>query len=292
MLRYASLVLGPEWEVRPWGTEGEFKFPFARVANMVPVTAAGPRSYTDLTTTYALHCYPTPGASPDDSIMEVERVRELLHVGYEIGFPYTDALLDPDSASLAVILAAGGSLLATTALHYYVSAVGDGGETAAMTVGPLVTAGAQHATLAWAPVSGARGYRIYRTSAAQPNGLIAAVTPNVLAFLDDGTLVGDGTPIPVTPGNAANDALSAKKRVPLYDYADVTLDGPGAFSNERQSHDYIRVLDCAVEEGSDPEDDTQFRVIAQVRVTWRRMGAVPPNVQTLEEVRLRTDPAS
>lgn len=187
-LRYTALALGDEWEVRPWGTEGEFKFPFARVAITVPPSVPLGSAYVhDVTMGLAVHAYPVPGATPDESIMEVERVRDLLHVAFFEGFVYEDVL----------------------------------------------------------------------------------------------------NPVAVPPTTVK--VRSAPRRVPLYDYDGVPLDGPDAFSVARNPSDYFRVIECPIDAGVDPEDDTQWRVIAQPRISWRRIALVASGHKIVEEVRLKQE---
>lgn len=84
-----------EWEVRLWATEGTFAFPFARVAAITPVSYQGSAVIREATRTFAVHTYPVPLSDPESSIMEVERVEEILTVAFETGFTYTDK---PDPA--------------------------------------------------------------------------------------------------------------------------------------------------------------------------------------------------
>jgi hypothetical protein len=86
------------WEVRMWGSEGTFGFPFARVAAITPVTYSGPASWREAARTFAVHLYPVPMSDPEASLMEVERVEEILAVAFETGFEYLDQP-DPADAS-------------------------------------------------------------------------------------------------------------------------------------------------------------------------------------------------
>ena len=67
------------WEIRLWGTEGTFGFPFARVAAITAMTATGPAVQREVVRTFACHLYPVPLADPEASLLEVERVEELHH---------------------------------------------------------------------------------------------------------------------------------------------------------------------------------------------------------------------
>lgn len=86
------------WEVRMWGTEGRFGFPFARVAAITPVSYSGPASWREAARTFAVHLYPVPMGDPEASLMEVERVEELLFVAFDAGFSYVDKP-DPNDAT-------------------------------------------------------------------------------------------------------------------------------------------------------------------------------------------------
>lgn len=288
MIRYAALALGEEWEVRPWGAEGEFKFPFARVAIVAPPETTGSAHTNDLAMTLAVHAYPTPGATPDASIMEVERVRMLLHDGIFVGFSYYDPLIAPAYIGFDTLKI--GGQLATGSYHYGITSVAPEGESVVSAdVVAVVTGPKGSVRMLWSPVAGARSYRVYRGSAAGTRTLLAQVT--VPEFNDEG-LIAPGVTQPPAASSATIVVRSKNRRVPLYDYAGVPLDGPTAFSVTRHPSDFLRVLGCPIDHGVDPEDDTQFRVIAQPRVTWRRMGSVPSGHKPVTEVRLQTDPVS
>lgn len=282
LLRFAALALGPEWEVRAWGVEGEFRFPFARVAPITPATPTGPASYSDVAQTYAIHCYPTPGPTADDSIVEVERVKELLHVAFEIGVPYQDPLIPPWMV-VAQRINTGG-VLAAGVYSYELTAVMGGGSESLPSDAVVVTltGSTSRVWLGCMPVPGAVSYNVYR------GGLLIGSTPDG-DFYDTGYAA--GTQVPPVTCTAVVDVESSKRRVPLYNYDGVPIDGIGAFSNQRHPHDYLKVLDFSLDEGVDPEDDTEFRVVAQLRVTWRRTAVVPgasdsATQKTLQEIRL------
>lgn len=175
-----------EWEIRPWGMEGAFKFPFARVAAITPTQHTGSAVIRESARTFALHLYPVPLGSPEDSIMEVERVEELLTVAFETGFMYID---QPDPVDSSTWL----------------------------------------------------------------------------------------------------EVRSAPRRVPLYDYAGVPLDGPNSVSYARAPHDFLRVTECPINRIVDPEDDRYWLVTAEPRVTWRRRGRVPVDGPLVKEVRVEID---
>lgn len=291
LIRYSALMLGDEWEVRPWGTEGEFKFPFARVAVVAPpVVTTGPAHTSDMAMTLAIHAYPIPGSTPDESIMEVERVKELFHLGIEVGFGYTDDLVPP-AVVQATPLPINGALAADV-WHYAVTAITATGESLPSAEVVASTTGSSGSViLLWTPVTGARSYRLYRRSIGTPGPLRLLVELAQPSFVDAGLVATSGTNPPTTT-TATTTVRSSKKRIPLYDYVGVPLDGATAFSNTRHANDYFNVTDCPIDQGVDPEDETQFRVIAQPRVTWRRPGSVPSGHKVVTEVRLQPDPVS
>lgn len=177
-----------EWEIRPWGMEGAFGFPFARVAAITPTNYTGSAVIREAARVFALHLYPVPLGTPDDSIMEVERVEELLTVAFETGFTYIDK---PDADDPAT----------------------------------------------WREVK------------------------------------------------------SAPRRVPLYDYDGVPLDGPNSVSYVRQPHDFLRVTTCPINRIVDPEDERYWLVTAEPRVTWRRRGRMPFEGPLVESVKLTEIPS-
>lgn len=170
-----------EWEIRLWATEGTFAFPFARVAAITPVTYQGSAGVRDATRTFAVHAYPVPLSDPEASIIEVERVEEILTIALETGFTYTDK---PDPANPAT----------------------------------------------WVEVT------------------------------------------------------SAPRRIPLYDYAGVPLDGPNSVSYARAEHDFLRVISCPINHLSDPEDDRYWLVTAEIRASWSRLGRVPKGDVIVQDV--------
>lgn len=291
LIRYTALMLGPEWEVRPWGTEGEFKFPFARVAVVAPpVVTTGPAHRNDMAMTVAIHAYPKPGSTPDESIMEVERVKELLHRGIEIGFGYSDKLAPPARVQ-ATALPINGTLPADV-WHYAVTAITTTGESLPSVDAVATTTGTKSCVvLMWTPVTGARSYRVYRRRVSVVGPLSLLVELAEPTYVDDGTVATSVTVPPATTA-AVTTVRSSKKRIPLYDYEGVPLDGATAYSNTRHANDYFNVTDCPIDQGVDPEDETQFRVIAQMRITWRRPGTVISGHKVVTEVRLQPDPVS
>jgi hypothetical protein len=287
-LRYAALTLddGGAWEIRPWGMEGEFRWPFARGAITTPTTSSGPAWYGDVTVGMTLHCYPVPQASAELSLIEVERVKELLYVGFEIGCDYTDPILaGPDVTDF---LAEPGGILPAGSYLYAVTALGHTGETTVgLASGDVVPNGSSCAIL-WEPLLQARGYRVYRSDNGGPFGMLVELGLESVTFIDSGVLLPESLVFPPAVSTATVKVKSGKRRMPLYDYAGVPLDGLDAFSVTRHPSDYVRVVDHSLDHDVDPEDDTQFRVVSQLRCTWRRRGVVPSGRKLVREVRIQT----
>jgi hypothetical protein len=294
-MRYVAVVLrddlsrGLDWEVRYWGTEGTVPLPdqpFARVAAITPQSTVGPAAYGEVSRTYAVHLYPKPQNDPEQAVMEAERVEEQMHLAFEIGWEYDD---NPVAAPEGIVMGggSGGGALAAGTYDYYVTAVVDGSESnpghgRAVVVNPNNTV-----TMHWGITRDAAPlYRVYRrlgTAVFLIAEVAGSTAVNGLMTLNDAGLAGSAAVVPPSLTVTSN-----KKRIPLYDYDGVPLDGLGSVSYARGSHDYLRVQSCTIDRGEDPEDDRYFRVIVQVRVTWRRRGHVPTDRgQIVQEVRLR-----
>lgn len=303
IMRYMAVVLRddlPEndWEVRYWGTEGTVPLPdapFARVAAITPQTTTGPGALNEVARTFAAHLYMRPQDDPEQAVMEAERIEEQMHIAFEIGFQYDDfiAMAPPGAVAVASV---GGTFNPNGPVWYAFTCVGvrPTGYDAAVdpetlpsiaSLGSFVVASGFQFT--WTAVPGANAYRVYRS--------LDGVTFNLLAQVASPTYTDSGAQIPNPAKHppASNEAYrttkvqSSKKRIPLYDYAGIPLDGLGSISYERQPSDYLRVQTCTIDRGEDPEDDRYFRVIVQPRVTWRRIGRVPiDRGKIVQEVRL------
>jgi hypothetical protein len=94
-----------DWEVRLAEAEGEFRWPFAVVQAVTPVDVSGPAVQRDCVQTLAVHVYPVPMATPDESLAEVRRVKEILTLAFEVGFSWVDKP-DPLDASTWLTVAA------------------------------------------------------------------------------------------------------------------------------------------------------------------------------------------
>lgn len=80
--KYAYAVLGTEWELRLWGEEGKFELPFAYVARAGGATPSGSAYFGQMEAPYAVHCHPVPQDTVEASIIEAERVEQLLINGF------------------------------------------------------------------------------------------------------------------------------------------------------------------------------------------------------------------
>jgi hypothetical protein len=123
----------------------------------------------------------------------------------------------------------GGCFLLGGTYAYKLTTLNDDGETSAGTP-PLkvqVPLGAC-VTIYWSPINGATGYRIYRGLNGAGLSQLTTVAGDRVSFLDDGSLVGDGTTPPVvnaatTPGEwhaTFGGFISAASQSPGY-YQDV-----------------------------------------------------------------------
>lgn len=256
------------WEVRLWGAEGEFGFPFARVAPITPTTYTGSAAVREAAKTFAVHLYPVPLATPEDSIMEVERVEELLTVAFETGFTYEEPL-QPPGRLVAVVVKTGGATAAGS-FDYAVTALNASGESVASAVVTRALVAGGYVNLAWAQAAGATSYNVYRAQGGWR--LLGNVQTNT--FVDDGSGAGTVQSPPLT-GTGTARISSAPGRIPLYDYAGVPLDGVNSESYARGPADFLRVGTCPINRIVDPEDDRYWLVTAEPRATWRRSGRLP-----------------
>lgn len=84
--KYTALALGSEWEIRLPEEEGAFKRPFCRVGVSTPGadTAIGARM-VEKKQTFNLMAYPAEQSTPLQSLLEAERVRDLISVAFSVG---------------------------------------------------------------------------------------------------------------------------------------------------------------------------------------------------------------
>lgn len=268
-----------DWEIRLWGTEGEFRFPFARVAAITPVTYTGPAVQRDAARTFAVHLYPVPKDSPEASIMEVERIEEIVTVAFETGFTYDDSPLPLIELSGSIADAGVGELNGSYA--WGVTALGRADvESEVMQLGGEAAVN-RSVLITWDVVPGATGYNVYRKGGFGGWGLRATViAPTFTDALDHAGVIDYSTQPP------DYRVTSAPHRIPLYDYDGVPLDGPDSVSYARGTRDFLRVVSCPINRITDPEDDRYWLVTAEPRVTWRRTGRVPSGTQIVQSVRL------
>lgn len=101
----------------------------------------------------------------------------------------------------------GGTLAAAT-YYYKITAINGQGETTGSNEKSIATTGSTSKnTLSWAAVTGATGYRIYRSTSAGAEKLLATVGA-VLTYADTGTAVGT-TSVPSTNTAAADDEVGS-----------------------------------------------------------------------------------
>lgn len=86
--RYASEILGEEWEVRFAEAQETFERPFALVGPAGPALASGRATIRDMLLPATINCYPLPGEDPEDAMLKALEVDELLFRGLEQGVGY------------------------------------------------------------------------------------------------------------------------------------------------------------------------------------------------------------
>lgn len=96
------------------------------------------------------------------------------------------------------VASSGGTLVDTSTYYWVVTATNANGETVVSNEKSLLIAAPnQQATISWAQVSGATGYKVYRntSSGVFTNKLLATITSgSTVSYLDTGTATGAGTP--------------------------------------------------------------------------------------------------
>lgn len=85
MKRYASEVLGAEWEVRLWADDVKSEQPLARVAVTGQVAYSGPAIYADAVMPMAVYCYPVPVESVQVGLVNAMTVENVLFTGFRKG---------------------------------------------------------------------------------------------------------------------------------------------------------------------------------------------------------------
>lgn len=79
----------------------------------------------------------------------------------------------------------------------------------------------------------------------------------------------------------------APRRVPFYDYGNLALRDP---SDVRQANEFMRVSDFSSETVQDPDDLKLTVVHADVRVAWRRRGALSSADRTVQRFTAKEQP--
>lgn len=77
--------------------------------------------------------------------------------------------------------------------------------------------------------------------------------------------------------------LAWPRRIPLYDYEGK---GPGEPSNDRNTYDFVRVVDFSVNHVQDGDDPTIVVVVADIRVRWSRATTVDMGLVTVNSLRV------
>lgn len=102
--RYASLVLGEDWEVRLDRGEGVITLPFCRVSKVGALLITGPSWETTDTQAFALHCTLPPEDSSEEAFVAALDAENTLHQGFRIGVgeggPFRVPLYDYDGVTL------------------------------------------------------------------------------------------------------------------------------------------------------------------------------------------------
>ena len=273
------------WEVRLWGTEGEFSFPFARVAAITPETFSGSAAIRESIRTFAAHLYPVPQDTPEDSIMEVERVEEIVTLAFEVGFSYPEPLMPPYSIQARV--GSGGSRSAGR-YEYLVTAVNTSGESVAAVALDAVLDADDSVKLLWTAALDAVSYNLYCTGPDDVQWLLANTA--LLGFTDSGGVVPLAEASPPSEATGLATVRTAPWRIPLYDYAGVPLDGPDSISYRRMPHDFLRVTQSPINRMTDPEDDRYWLITVEPRLTYRRLGRVPSAAPIVQHVTVTQNP--
>ena len=117
--------------------------------------------------------------------------------GNNIGIEIKSSTVGQVTGEGSSLSATGGTLTAAT-YHYYVSAIGSGGESlASAEIQQVVASGTTNQiTLAWTPVEGAIGYYVYGRTASPSR--LATLGANAVSFVDTGSGTADATNFPVT----------------------------------------------------------------------------------------------
>lgn len=83
--RYVALGLGDDWEVRLAVEQGTFSRPAAQVLAATPQQISGPKYVMDIVQTFAIHAFPEPGNSVEESLFIAAEAEDSLLTALRIG---------------------------------------------------------------------------------------------------------------------------------------------------------------------------------------------------------------
>lgn len=134
----------------------------------------------------------------------------------------------------------GGTLVAGTQYYYAVTATNAAGETVRSSeqTSGVQAAGTPSNTLAWAQVTGATGYKIYRTtvSGTYTNTLLATITNGTTtSYTDTGTAVAAGTPPTAPTGSKLQIQMWANQGGNVFEQLD-SAGNPQSYINSGGNH--------------------------------------------------------
>ena len=263
--KYMALALGNTWEVRLSMDEGTFSRPQALLtAAGSPVNSQGTSHTVDVQAPFVAYLYPVAGASADESLFNAAAAEELLYAAFHVGSgAFGKPLRIPlyDYANKDVDDAANDST------RQLVSLTGSPtGGTFRLTLGTETTAAiaynASPAVVAerLANLNSLTAADVTVTSAANQwtvtfspyKGSVAAMT--TIPALTGGTSPSASVSVLYQPNRGANNS------------------GSGTVSPHG---DYLRIQPApTIQRVQDPEDETLYTVVCEIRLSWRRSGAL------------------
>lgn len=255
--RWFSDVLGPAWEVRFAPEADTFKRPYCRVGfSGNRPNPSGPSHTTLQTRPLMAHLFPVVAETAEDATLQSLRLEEQIDRAVMVGA----GRMPPPGVPVATPVV--GTLVAG-ALVYRVTATARHGQSLPSppvtftSLGPGVAGGA---SLSWPAVPGARGYRVYR------DGVLVAVRGvQQPSWVDDGSTTPSTSPLPTVD----TSVVGGPRRIPLYDYDGVSLVSP---ATRRFFPDFLTVADVSVGSRVDADDERRITTVAELRVSWRRVG--------------------
>lgn len=261
------------WEIRLAYEEGAFRRPFVRVGWATQATYEGDKRIIKMTRTANVVCHLIESSSEDEATLEAGRVDELLARAFRIGAGA--ALAKPKGLDITGV---PGTLPAGS-YSYVVAARSRLGVSPPSLPIDITLNATGGAVLTWDPVTAAQSYLIYRGAVAGSETILAA--SSIPCYRDQGhaTL---GTSLPSPTGHGT---ISQPSRIPLWDWDGVPLDET---SEGRETPDFLRVVDFQTDEVRDPRDERRRAVVADIRMSWLRAGAIPYAGQVAEELRTTT----